>query len=539
MPLLKTFVQFWCSLRLTVACLIAAMVLVFVGTLAQVDQGLYDAQKKYFRSYFLVPESIGGAGWAQIRLGGSEWQPPANWSETERAQFSLINFEAQHGGSTAVISVTKLENNADLLDNVNRWRGQLGLGKIDQAKLTETTQPFDVDGNPGTYVEMSGTRDGRPATTLGVIHSLSYRSLPETWFYKITGDTDAVMKEKAAFEDYVRSARYPVMFRFPFVGGYLLGIVLLVNLLAAHFQRFTFSRKKIGIFITHAGLIFMLLGQLVTDKFQVESNLRLEEGQSRGYSISSSACELVIIDKSQPDTDTVAAIPAGALGQGTPHRMGTLPFEVTVLDFFTNSDLAALGQGQEKKATRGKGLELVAVRKKSVTSLEKVNFPAAYLQLKSTDGAALGTWMVSALFGALTTPIPEQTFEHGGKEYELALRFTRHHTPYDIELVDFKHDKFQGTEKARNFSSLVIVRDRATGAEREVNIWMNHPLRTHGKTYFQASFDPENPRATVLQVVRNPAWVTPYISCALVGLGLLIQFLTHLFSFNKKRKAAA
>ena len=120
----------------------------------------------------------------------------------------------------------------------------------------------------------------------------------------------------------------------------------------------------------------------------------------------------------------------------------------------------------------------------------------------------------------------------------MALRFKRYYTPYDIKLIDFKHDKFQGTEKARNFSSLVILRDRATGAEREVNIWMNHPLRTHGKTYFQASFDPENDRATVLQVVRNPGWVTPYISCALVGLGLLIQFLTHLFSFNRKRKAA-
>ena len=539
MSLLKPFVHFWCSLRLTVVCLIAAMVLVFVGTLAQVDQGLYDAQKKYFRSYFLVPESIGGAGWAQIRIGGSEWVTPTNWSETEPSQFSLINFEARHGDNTATISVTKLAKNAGLLNNVNRWRGQLGLEKIDQAELTETTRPFEVDGNSGTYIEMSGTRDGRPAMTLGVIHSLSYRTLPEIWFYKITGSTDAVMKEKAAFEEYVRSARYPVMFRFPFVGGYLVGIVLLINLLAAHFQRFTFSRKKIGIFLTHAGLIFMLLGQLVTDKYQVESNLRLVEGQSKGYSISGSECELVLIDKSRPDTDIVAAIPAVSLEQSTTHQTETLPFEFTILEYYTNSDLGTLGQGEENKATRGKGLELAATPRPSVTSLEEVNFPAAYLRLKSTGGKELGTWMVSALFGALKNPIPEQTFEFDGKEYELALRFTRHYTPYDIELVDFKHDKFQGTEKARNFSSLVIVRDRASGAEREVNIWMNHPLRYEGKTYFQASFDPENAKATVLQVVRNPGWVTPYISCAMVGMGMLIQFLTHLFSFNKKRKAAA
>ena len=536
MPLIKPFVQFWCSLRLTVACLLAALVLVFVGTLAQVDQGLYDAQKKYFRSYFLVPESIGGAGWAQIRVGSSQCMPPENWNEIEGSQFSLIDFEAEHDGQRAAISVTKLAKNAGgVSNNVNRWRGQLGLGEIAEPKL----EPFAVDGNAGWFVEMSGTRDGKPATTLGVIHTITYRTLPETWFYKITGDSAAVMKERDAFREYVRSARYPVMFKFPFVGGYLLGITLLVNLLAAHFQRFTFSRKKIGIFMTHAGLVFMLLGQLVTDKFQVESNLRLEEGQTKGYSISSNECELVIIDKSQPDTDTVAAIPVEALSKSKTHRAGSLPFEVTVLDFYKNSDLVQLGQGQPNKATRGKGLELATIDKESVTSLEEVNFPGAYIRLRSTDGAALGEWMVSALFGALRQPIPEQTFEHGGRQYELALRFKRYYTPYDIELLDFRHDKFQGTEKARNFSSLVIVRDRASGAEREVNIWMNHPLRTHGKTYFQASFDPENDRATVLQVVRNPGWVTPYISCALVGLGLLIQFLTHLISFNRKRKAAA
>ena len=540
MTLLKQFVQFWCSLRLTVTCLIGAMVLVFVGTLAQVDQGLYDAQKKYFRSYFLVPESIGGAGWAQIRVGSSQWIQPEHWNEIEGSQFSLMDFEAVHDGQRAAISVTKLAKNAGgELANVNRWRKQIGLEEIELAQLEKTKQPFAVDGNPGTFVELKGTRDGKPATTLGVIHTITYRTLPETWFYKITGDTAAVEKEKDAFRDYVRSARYPVMFKFPFVGGYLLGITLLVNLLAAHFQRFKFSRKKIGIFMTHAGLIFMLLGQLVTDKFQVESNLRLEEGQTKGYSISGNECELVIIDKSKPNTDTVAAIPAEVISKNKIYPAGSLPFEVTVLDYFTNSDLSQLGQEQPNKATHGKGLELAAIDKESVTSLEEVNFPAAYIQLQSTDGIELGTWMISALFGALRQPIPEQTFEHDGKEYELALRFKRYYTPYDIELIDFKHDKFQGTEKARNFSSLVTVRDRASGAEREVNIWMNHPLRTHGKTYFQASFDPENDKATVLQVVRNPGWVTPYISCALVGLGLLIQFLTHLFSFDRKRKAAA
>ena len=166
MPLLKQFVQFWCSLRLTVTCLIGAMVLVFVGTLAQVDQGLYDAQKKYFRSYFLVPESIGGAGWAQIRVGSSQWMQPEHWNEIEGSQFSLMDFEAVHDGQRAAISVTKLAKNAGgELANVNRWRKQIGLKEIELAQLEKTKQPFAVDGNPGTFVELKGTRDGKPAMT--------------------------------------------------------------------------------------------------------------------------------------------------------------------------------------------------------------------------------------------------------------------------------------------------------------------------------------------------------------------------------------
>jgi len=538
----KPLVKFWCSLRLTVVCLLAALVLVFVGTLAQVDQGLYNAQKKYFRSYLLIPEAIGGAGWAQIRFGNTDWNNiPNNWNEIEGSQFSMLDFEAVNNETTqrATISATKFTKGAGgLLANINRWRGQIGLEKVDSLEGTES---ITIDGNTGRYIEISGTKDGKPVKTLGVIHELQFREPYETWFYKITGDTDIVDREKSNFKTFVLSTSYPTMFKFPFVGGYLVAVVLLINLLAAHFQRFSFSKRKIGIFLTHAGLILMLLGQIVTDQFQVESNMRLEEGQSKNHSISRELCELVIIDKQGPQKDIYASIQTEALFRGKKIQMGDLPFEVTVEDYYENSDLTQIAAGNEPIATTGKGLTLAATETDSVTSLDEVNFPSAYVSLKSTDdkNKELGTWLVSALFGALRTPIPEQSFEHEGKEYILALRFKRYYEDYDIKLVDFRHDKFQGTEKARNFSSDVIVREHDSTAERKVHIKMNHPLRTHGKTYFQASFDPENDKATVLQVVRNPGWVTPYISCAMVGIGMLFQFLMHLFSFTKKRKAKA
>ena len=34
------------------------------------------------------------------------------------------------------------------------------------------------------------------------------------------------------------------------------------------------------------------------------------------------------------------------------------------------------------------------------------------------------------------------------------------------------------------------------------------------------------------------SWLTPYFSCVLVGLGLVIQFMTHLIGFSLKRRTA-
>jgi len=45
---LTAFIKFFSSLRLTVVLLSAGLLLVFVGTLAQVDEGLYQAQVALF-----------------------------------------------------------------------------------------------------------------------------------------------------------------------------------------------------------------------------------------------------------------------------------------------------------------------------------------------------------------------------------------------------------------------------------------------------------------------------------------------------------
>ena len=78
--------------------------------------------------------------------------------------------------------------------------------------------------------------------------------------------------------------------------------------------------------------------------------------------------------------------------------------------------------------------------------------------------------------------------------------------------------------------------DAGAGDDRDVLIYMNSPLRHGGLTFYQASFG-KNDTLSVIQVVRNPAWTLPYLSCLLVALGLLWHFGVMLRKSLSARRA--
>lgn len=161
--------------------------------------------------------------------------------------------------------------------------------------------------------------------------------------------------------------------------------------------------------------------------------------------------------------------------------------------------------------------------------MDERNVPSAVLEIMNGP-ESLGTWLVSDLLDE-TQPVTV-----GGKTFQIALRLTRYYKPYYVELLKFTHEKYKGTDTPKNFASRVRLQRPDTKEDREVLIYMNNPLRYGGETYYQAGFDDKDSRVTILQVVRNPSWLIPYISCVLVGLGLTGQFLMHLIGFGLKRR---
>jgi ABC-type transport system involved in cytochrome c biogenesis permease subunit len=120
----------------------------------------------------------------------------------------------------------------------------------------------------------------------------------------------------------------------------------------------------------------------------------------------------------------------------------------------------------------------------------------------------------------------------------MSLRFKRYYKPYRIHLDKFRFDRFPGTQKAKNYSSDVRVQDEAGNDLFPYHIAMNEPLRYEGETFYQSSFDDRTETTTILQVVKNPGWLLPYIACVVVGLGLIVHFLIHLIPFLRRNASA-
>jgi len=318
-----------------------------------------------------------------------------------------------------------------------------------------------------------------------------------------------------------------------FPGGYLVGGLLLINLLAAHTRYYRAEKRKVGIIMIHLGVVLLLAGQLLTDLLSTESSMHIRQGSSVNYSEAGRSFELVLIDTTNTDSDKVVAIPEHRLLKGRDISHPELPFMVRVKRFYPNSSLSReRGEGFEQvKTTAGGGTDLWWRKLPHETEMNRRDMPSAIVELITPNGS-LGTYLVSAF---LSQPLE---FTHSGRRYQLILRPERFYKPFSLHLVEFRFDRYPGTEIPKNFSSRVRVQRPDTGEDREVLIYMNNPLRYGGETFYQADWDKEDEKGTILQVVRNPGWLTPYFACVLVALGMTIQFLTHLISFAAKPRTA-
>jgi hypothetical protein len=91
------------------------------------------------------------------------WTVPEGWQQEQGAGLRYATFHLGRKDQPLELTVTTLGGeSSNVLANVNRWRGQLGLAPITEAELAEGTKQVKFDGMTATVVDLVGSGDSAP-----------------------------------------------------------------------------------------------------------------------------------------------------------------------------------------------------------------------------------------------------------------------------------------------------------------------------------------------------------------------------------------
>ena len=138
----------------------------------------------------------------------TEHRPPPGWVQLnargpEKERYGIDEGKPVYG---TTVTVTVLEGlGGGIGANFNRWRGQLGLPRLEGADLNATLLAVPNLGEEVRMVDINGTsvRTSRPSRLVGVIMSLNEL----TWFYKLSGPPESVEEHKEEFLEFLNNWR--------------------------------------------------------------------------------------------------------------------------------------------------------------------------------------------------------------------------------------------------------------------------------------------------------------------------------------------
>jgi hypothetical protein len=133
------------------------------------------------------------------------YQTPTGWKPgsltVSRGGVTLRHeaaFDVTDGARRVEVTVDRLPGPLNLLQNINRWRGQVKLGPMEEKDLQQLGK-ITVGDQSADFVELVG-----PAQT--ILGAIWVRG-GETWYVKLLGDPELAQREKDNFQGFVKSLK--------------------------------------------------------------------------------------------------------------------------------------------------------------------------------------------------------------------------------------------------------------------------------------------------------------------------------------------
>ncbi len=131
-----------------------------------------------------------------------KWKIPEGWTEVPPSSLRYASFSAPADvGSKIDISVVTFPGDGGSdADNINRWRGQMGLAPVDANAVTSQVAPLKTEDTTFSTTDIAGDKTRTVAAWT--------RRDGRVWFFKATGPNAAIEKEKPNFVKFIESVRF-------------------------------------------------------------------------------------------------------------------------------------------------------------------------------------------------------------------------------------------------------------------------------------------------------------------------------------------
>ncbi len=131
-----------------------------------------------------------------------KWQTPKDWTQVPPSTMRYATFSTagENGGKIDISVVTFPGDGGSDVDNINRWRRQIGLAPADENAVTSEINPLKTEETDFSTTDIAGPENRTVAAWT--------RRDGRVWFFKMTGSNAAVGKEKPKFFDFVRSIQF-------------------------------------------------------------------------------------------------------------------------------------------------------------------------------------------------------------------------------------------------------------------------------------------------------------------------------------------
>jgi len=132
------------------------------------------------------------------------WVTPKGWENGGEKPLRVLTFFAGDKSDPAEVMVTRLRGAqfGDILENINRWRAQVGLGPVTKVE-DQPSERIPLAGNSAAYFDFTGPgNEQRPNRRMLLVMSVNNN---DVWFFKMIGPQQVIASEKTNFEEFLKS----------------------------------------------------------------------------------------------------------------------------------------------------------------------------------------------------------------------------------------------------------------------------------------------------------------------------------------------